>query len=109
MPAGYAKLRNEFSLSETIDPPKSDRMKIAIGSDHAGFRYKEKIKEMLRSAGHEVIDFGTDSEEPCDYPLFIRPVAEAVAHNEVEPSTQRRECPFFRSKNHLRRRGVAYC
>ncbi len=59
-------------------------MKIAIGSDHAGFRYKEKIKEMLRSAGHEVIDFGTDSEEPCDYPLFIRPVAEAVAHNEVE-------------------------
>ena len=59
-------------------------MKIAIGSHHAGFRYKEKIKEMLKGAGHEVIDFGTDSEEPCDYPLFIRPVAAAVAGKEVE-------------------------
>jgi ribose 5-phosphate isomerase B len=59
-------------------------MKIAIGSDHAGFRYKEKIKEFLSARGHDVIDFGTDSEEPVDYPLFIRPVAEAVANGEVE-------------------------
>src|SRR5258708_35496005 len=59
-------------------------MKIAIGSDHAGFRYKEKIKEMLKGAGHEIVDFGTDSEAPCDYPLFIRPVAEAVARSEAE-------------------------
>jgi ribose 5-phosphate isomerase B len=73
-----------ISLIAAIDPPKCDRMKIAIGSDHAGFRYKEKIKEMLKGAGHEVIDFGTDSEEPCDYPLFIRPVAAAVAGKEVE-------------------------
>jgi len=59
-------------------------MKIAIGSDHAGFIYKEKIKQFLSALGHEVTDFGTDSEEPVDYPLFIRPVAEAVARGEVE-------------------------
>lgn len=59
-------------------------MKIAIGSDHAGFRYKEKIKEFLQEQGHEVNDFGTFSEEPVDYPLFIRPVAEAVARGEYD-------------------------
>jgi ribose 5-phosphate isomerase B len=59
-------------------------MKIAIGSDHAGFLYKGIIKDYLVNLGHEVIDFGTDSEEPVDYPLFIRPVALAVATGEVE-------------------------
>ena len=59
-------------------------MKIAIGSDHAGFKYKEKMKEFLKAQGHEVTDFGTDSETSVDYPLFIRPVAEAVARGEVE-------------------------
>src|SRR5256885_15808356 len=59
-------------------------MKIAIGSDHAGFRYKERIKQYLVELGHEVADFGTDSEEPVDYPLFIRPVALAVASGEAE-------------------------
>ena len=59
-------------------------MKIAIGSDHAGFQYKEKIREFLQKQGHEVKDFGTFSEEPVDYPLFIRPVAEAVALGEYE-------------------------
>jgi ribose 5-phosphate isomerase B len=59
-------------------------MKIAIGSDHAGFRYKEKIKQFLGELGHEVKDFGTDSEESVDYPLFIRPVAEAVARGDYE-------------------------
>ena len=59
-------------------------MKIAIGSDHAGFRYKEKIKEFLAGLGHAVDDFGTDSEEPVDYPLFIRPVALAVARGDAE-------------------------
>jgi len=54
-------------------------MKIALGSDHAGFRYKEEIKRWLTARGHEVRDFGTDSEAPVDYPLFIRPAAEAVA------------------------------
>src|SRR5258708_29955937 len=57
-------------------------MKISLGSDHAGFRYKEKVKELLASLGHEVKDFGTFSEDPVDYPLFIRPAAEAVASAE---------------------------
>src|SRR2546423_539719 len=59
-------------------------MKISLGSDHAGFRYKEKIKELLQSLGHEVEDFGTSNEEPVDYPRFIRLAAEAVARGECE-------------------------
>ena len=59
-------------------------MKIAIGSDHAGFQYKGKIKEFLEARGHTVTDFGTHSEEPVDYPVFIRPVAEAVARGEFD-------------------------
>jgi ribose 5-phosphate isomerase B len=59
-------------------------MKIAIGSDHAGFKYKEEIRAALEVLGHNVTDFGTHSEEPVDYPLFIRPVAEAVARGEFE-------------------------
>ena len=58
-------------------------MKISLGSDHAGFRYKEKVKELLGSLGHEVKDCGTFSEEPVDYPLFIRPAAEAVAQRRM--------------------------
>ena len=54
-------------------------MRIAIGSDHAGFEYKGRIIAWLEAHGHEVTDFGTASAEPVDYPLFIRPVAEAVA------------------------------
>jgi ribose 5-phosphate isomerase B len=57
-------------------------MKIAVASDHAGFAYKERIKQFLVEAGHEVQDFGTNSPEPADYPLFIRPAARAVAAGE---------------------------
>ncbi len=59
-------------------------MKISIGSDHAGFIYKEEIIRFLKGKGHEVLDFGTTSEEPVDYPLFIRPAAEAVSRGEAE-------------------------
>ena len=59
-------------------------MKIALGTDHAGFRYKEKVKELLTSLGHEVKDYGTFSEDPVDYPVFIRPAAESVAGGECE-------------------------
>lgn len=59
-------------------------MKIGIGSDHAGFLYKEEIKRFLAGQGHEVRDFGTHSEESVDYPVYIRPVAEAVAGGELE-------------------------
>lgn len=57
---------------------------IAIGSDHAGFKYKELLKATLLGDGHTVRDMGTDSEAPCDYPDFIRPVALAVAAGEYE-------------------------
>lgn len=59
-------------------------MKIALGSDHAGFKLKEKVKTLLGELGHAVDDRGTFSEEPVDYPLFIRPAAEAVARGECE-------------------------
>jgi ribose 5-phosphate isomerase B len=59
-------------------------MKIAIGSDHAGFHYKEKIKERLIMQGHQCRDFGTSSDKAVDYPLFVRPVAEAVARGEFD-------------------------
>ncbi|HUT28534.1 MAG TPA: ribose 5-phosphate isomerase B [Sedimentisphaerales bacterium] len=59
-------------------------MKIAIASDHAGFKYKEQIKTVLIEQGHEVRDLGTHSTEPCDYPDFIRPTAEAVAAGKFE-------------------------
>lgn len=59
-------------------------MRIAIGSDHAGFRYKEAIRLMLAAAGHQVQDFGTHSTDSVDYPIYIRPVAEAVARGEFE-------------------------
>ena len=57
---------------------------IAIGSDHAGFAYKEALKAMLLADGHTVRDYGTTSDASCDYPDFIRPVAEAVARGEFE-------------------------
>ena len=59
-------------------------MKLAIGSDHAGFLYKEALKSMLAADGHTVQDFGTHSDAPVDYPDFIRPVAQAVARGEFE-------------------------
>ncbi|HSA56253.1 MAG TPA: ribose 5-phosphate isomerase B [Gemmatimonadaceae bacterium] len=54
-------------------------MRIAIASDHAGFRYKTLLSAHLAGLGHEVVDFGTGSEDPVDYPDFVRPAAEAVA------------------------------
>lgn len=59
-------------------------MRIAIASDHAGYEYKTRIIELLRSLGHEVKDFGTDSNQSVDYPEFIRPAAEAVARGDFE-------------------------
>jgi ribose 5-phosphate isomerase B len=56
---------------------------IAIGSDHAGYAYKEAIKAHLIGKGISVQDFGTDSDASCDYPDFIRPTAEAVARGEA--------------------------
>jgi len=60
------------------------KFSIAIGSDHAGFRYKEALVAALLAEGHTVRDFGTYSPDSCDYPDYIRPVAVAVAHGEFE-------------------------
>ncbi|PYT17843.1 MAG: ribose 5-phosphate isomerase B [Acidobacteria bacterium] len=54
-------------------------MKIAIGADHAGFALKEQVRDALRSAGHEVIDLGTDTPESTDYPDYAGAVAKDVA------------------------------
>jgi ribose 5-phosphate isomerase B len=59
-------------------------MKIAIGTDHAGFELKEAIKRWLTERGHEVKDFGTNSPAPVDYPDFVRPAAEAVGRGECQ-------------------------
>lgn len=57
-------------------------MKIALGTDHAGFKMKEAIKSHLHSIGHEVIDFGAFDDKPSDYPDYCRPAAESVAKKE---------------------------
>lgn len=54
-------------------------LRIALASDHAGFRYKTLLAGWMESQGIQVVDFGTHSESPVDYPDFIRPAAEAVA------------------------------
>jgi ribose 5-phosphate isomerase B len=60
------------------------QMKIAMGTDHAGYEYKERIKQYLTEHGHEVRDFGTHSTEACDYPDFIHPAARAVARGDCD-------------------------
>ncbi|MCL7984236.1 MAG: ribose 5-phosphate isomerase B [marine benthic group bacterium] len=59
-------------------------MRIAIGTDHAGWTYKDALAGELRDAGHEVMDLGTHGPESVDYPDFARPVAETVARGEAE-------------------------
>ncbi len=60
------------------------KLTIAIGSDHAGYHYKQAIIDHLSKQGYSVKDYGTNSTESCDYPDFIRPVAEAVAAGEFD-------------------------
>lgn len=59
-------------------------MRIAVGSDHAGYRLKQHLVGVLKHWGHEVDDLGTTSEEPVDYPPFCAAVARAVASGEAE-------------------------
>ena len=58
--------------------------KIAIGADHAGFPYKQPIKDWLQAHGYDVTDYGTNSTDPADYPDFAHPVASAVENGEFE-------------------------
>ena len=59
-------------------------MRIALAADHAGFLLKGKVADWLRAAGHEAVDFGTDSTEPVDYPDVIAPAARAVASGDCD-------------------------
>ncbi|PYV44307.1 MAG: ribose 5-phosphate isomerase B [Acidobacteria bacterium] len=59
-------------------------MKIAIGADHAGFLLKGSLVEFLKSEGHVVLDLGTHSSEPVDYPDFAKTVGEAVLQGKAE-------------------------
>ncbi len=58
-------------------------MKIGIGADHRGFRLKSRIKEFLIEHSHRVVDFGTFSDEPADYPEIALRVAHAVARKRI--------------------------
>jgi ribose 5-phosphate isomerase B len=58
--------------------------RFAIAADHAGYRLKEVIKAHLEAAGHQVSDFGTDSEDPVDYPDYVRPAARSIAEGRHE-------------------------
>ena len=59
-------------------------MRIAVGCDHAGLEWKDKVKEILERLGHEVIDCGTNSKDSVDYPDFGLKVARAVAAGDVD-------------------------
>src|SRR5687767_15118894 len=59
-------------------------MRVALATDHAGFPLKEPIADWLTQAGHEVVDFGTDSTDPVDYPDVIAPAARAVASGDCD-------------------------
>jgi len=59
-------------------------MKISLGADHRGFRYKEKIKSLLDAKGIETVDFGTSSEAGADYPDHGLKAAQAVARKEAD-------------------------
>ena len=59
-------------------------MRIAIGSDHAGFDAKQEVIKFLKQEGYEVEDVGTNSKDSCDYPIFGRKVGELVASKNCE-------------------------
>ena len=59
-------------------------MKIGIGDDQSALEMKKEIIAFLEEKGHEVVDYGTDSTESCDYPIYGEIVARAVAAGEVE-------------------------
>lgn len=65
-------------------PQKGREMRIAMGADHAGFSLKEELKGFLEAEGHQVIDVGTDSTEPVDYPSFSAAAARAVVDGRAD-------------------------
>lgn len=81
---GDEKLYSGGRLGGTHRRRERSNMKIVIGSDHAGFKVKERLKKLLQEWGHDVIDVGTSGEESCDYPDFAEKVARAVASGQGE-------------------------
>jgi len=59
-------------------------MKIAIGGDHAGYSYKQRLSDFLSKSGHEVVDFGPGSEASVDYPDHVHPLATAIEQKEAD-------------------------
>lgn len=59
-------------------------MKIGVASDHAGFEYRKKLAELLKKKGYEIVDYGTYSEESCDYPDYAHSLAKGIENKEVE-------------------------
>jgi ribose 5-phosphate isomerase B len=90
-PEVYAECADELDallarLTELVWPHRSEAssMKVAIGSDHAGFTLKQHILGVLDKLGYEVVDLGTDSDEPVDYPPICAAVGRAVAAGEAD-------------------------
>lgn len=67
-----------------IRQPGIQHMRVSMGTDHGGFVLKEELKARLVAAGHDVIDFGTDSDASVDFPDFVAPAARAVAAGEAD-------------------------
>src|SRR5580698_1095156 len=59
-------------------------MRIAMGADHAGFEYKDRIAALLKTQGHEILDYGTHDATPVDYPQYGYVVGEAVASGQAD-------------------------
>ncbi len=59
-------------------------MKIALGADHGGYNLKSEISEFLTADGHKIVDFGTHSQEACDYPQFAYKVAKSVSEKKAD-------------------------
>ncbi|HZV69999.1 MAG TPA: ribose 5-phosphate isomerase B [Saprospiraceae bacterium] len=62
---------------------QNQKQTIAVGADHAGYRYKAEIVEWLERNGYDILDFGTNSEESTDYPDHIHPLANAIENGEA--------------------------
>ena len=67
-------------------------MRIGIGNDHSALELKAEIIEFLKEKGHEVVDFGTDSSESCDYPKYGEAVGRAVVAKRSEERRVGKEC-----------------
>lgn len=80
-----SSISNQKTISEIQSQiSRKKPMTIAIGSDHGGFAMKEALKIYLAEQGNQIIDVGTDSEQPCDYPDFAYAVASLVSSNKAE-------------------------